>query len=288
MRVEMRAEDGGNGVGISRTPSDRPVVDDVLWAKLTAAVAEAAAATLSAPRTARIKADHTPVTDADECSQALLMGALARLMPGVAIVSEEAVRPSQLGNLFMLIDPLDGTREFVNGSPEYTVNLAIIEDREPAAGIVAVPAAGVIYRGRIGSGADRVAMSPGSAAGGTVRRLKVRTTPRDGVVAAVSRSHLDPATVAVLDRLHIGNRVPCGSALKFCRIAEGAADIYPRLAPTREWDVAAGHAVVVAAGGAVTRPDGGILPYGDAANDFRVPAFIAWGDRTGLLSAACK
>ncbi|MBO0750814.1 MAG: 3'(2'),5'-bisphosphate nucleotidase CysQ [Bradyrhizobiaceae bacterium] len=284
----MRAEDGGNGVGISRTPSDRPVVDDVLWAKLTAAVAEAAAATLSAPRTARIKADHTPVTDADECSQALLMGALARLMPGVAIVSEEAVRPSQLGNLFMLIDPLDGTREFVNGSPEYTVNLAIIEDREPAAGIVAVPAAGVIYRGRIGSGADRVAMSPGSAAGGTVRRLKVRTTPRDGVVAAVSRSHLDPATVAVLDRLHIGNRVPCGSALKFCRIAEGAADIYPRLAPTREWDVAAGHAVVVAAGGAVTRPDGGILPYGDAANDFRVPAFIAWGDRTGLLSAACK
>jgi 3'(2'), 5'-bisphosphate nucleotidase len=286
----MRVESGnGNEVSIGRGPGDHPAVDDVLWAKLTAAVATAAAATLSASRTARVKADQTPITDADERSQALLMAALASLMPGVAVVSEEmAVRPSQLGDLFVLVDPLDGTKEFVKGSPEYTVNLAVMNDREPAAGIVAVPAAGVIYRGRVGRGAEQVTMSPDNTVAETVRPLRVRAAPPHGVVAEVSRSHLDPATVAVLDRLQIGNRVPCGSALKFCRIAEGAADIYPRLAPTREWDVAAGHALIVAAGGAVTRPDGGILLYGDAANDFRVPAFIAWGDRTGLLSAACK
>jgi 3'(2'), 5'-bisphosphate nucleotidase len=161
-------------------------------------------------------------------------------------------------------------------------------DRKPAAGIVAVPAAGLIYRGRVGRGAEQLTIPLGSAATDAVRPLRVRAAPRDGAVAEVSRSHLDPATVAVLDRLHIDNRIPCGSALKFCRIAAGIADIYPRLAPTCEWDVAAGHAVVVAAGGAVTRPDGSILLYGDAANDFRVPAFIAWGDREGLLSAACK
>jgi 3'(2'), 5'-bisphosphate nucleotidase len=113
----------------------------------------------------------------------------------------------------------------------------------------------------------------------------VRTPQRGGIVAAVSRSHLDSATVALLDRLHISDRIACGSALKFCRIAEGAADIYPRLAPTCEWDVAAGHAIVAAAGGAVTLPGGGALRYGDAARDFRVPAFIAWGDRARVLDA---
>jgi 3'(2'), 5'-bisphosphate nucleotidase len=274
---------------MGRLPGDHPVVDDVLWAKLTAAVAAAGAATLDAPRTVRIKADQTPVTDADECSHALLMDALARLMPGVVVVSEEMpVRPSRLGDVFVLIDPIDGTREFIKGSGEYTVNLAIMKDRRPAAGIVAVPAAGLIYRGRVRRGAEQLTMSPGSAVPQASRPVRVRATPHDGVVAAVSRSHLDPVTVALLDRLHIGNRVPCGSALKFCRIAEGAADIYPRLSPTREWDVAAGHALIVAAGGMVTRPDGSALLYGDAASDFRIPSFIAWGDRAGLLDAACN
>jgi 3'(2'), 5'-bisphosphate nucleotidase len=258
-----------------------------MWEKLTAAVAAAAAVTLDAPRTARIKADQTPLTEADERSQALLLEALTRLLPGVAVVSEEmAVRPSRLGDVFVLIDPLDGTREFVRGSDEYTVNLAIVRNREPVAGIVAAPATGLIYRGRVQYGAERLAMPPGSTVPDASRPVRVRTTPRDGVVAALSRSHLDPATVGLLEQLHIGNRIPCGSALKFCRIAEGAADIYPRLAPTREWDVAAGHALVASAGGAVTSPDGGALLYGDVTSDFRVPAFIAWGDRTGLLDAA--
>jgi 3'(2'), 5'-bisphosphate nucleotidase len=270
-------------------PRDELIVDDALLARLSAEVAMAAAAARAAPRTARIKPDQTPVTEADERSQALLLEAMQRLLPGVAVVSEEmAVRPSTLGDIFILIDPLDGTREFVSGSGEYTVNLAIMRDHEPVVGIVAVPAAGVMYRGRARHGADRLAMSPegGIPDASAAQPIHIRTPPRDGAVAAVSRSFLDPASVALLDRLHVGKRVPCGSALKFCRIAEGAADIYPRLAPTREWDVAAGHAVLAAAGGAVTRPDGGPLHYGDAASDFRVPAFVAWGDRGRVLHAS--
>lgn len=280
----MRADT--NGAGRGRLPVEFTVVDDMLWAKLTAAVAVAAAATLEGSRIVRIKADQSPVTDADERSQELLLAALTRLMPGVPVVSEEmTARPSRLGSVFVLVDPLDGTKEFVRGSGEFTVNLAIVSDGTPVAGIVAQPTTGLIYRGRIRRDAERLAMSPASAARVASRPLRVRAAPHEAV-AAVSRSHLDPATVAELDRLHIDNRVPCGSALKFCRIAEGAADVYPRLAPTREWDIAAGHAVVAAAGGTVTRPDGGPLLYGDAAGDFYVPAFIAWGDRTGVLEGA--
>jgi 3'(2'), 5'-bisphosphate nucleotidase len=274
---------------MGRPLGDQEIVDEVLLAKLSAAVAAAAAATLASARTVRIKADRTPVTDADERSHDILMKAMATLMPGIAVVSEElAIRPSRLGDVFALIDPLDGTKEFVAGSREYTVNLAIIQDREPVVGILAVPAEGLIYRGRVRRGAERLAFSgvgtgPDMAAAEPIR---VRTPLRGGVVAAVSRSHLDSATIALLERLRIGHRMACGSALKFCRIAEGAADIYPRLSPTCEWDVAAGHALVAAAGGTVTLPDGGALRYGEAAGDFRIPAFIAWGDRTGVLNAA--
>ncbi len=128
-------------------------------------------------------------------------------------------------------------------------------------------------------------MTPDGATAPQAQPIGVRTAPQGGLVAAVSRSHLDPATVALLDRLGVTARAPCGSALKFCRVAEGAADIYPRLATTCEWDVAAGHALVAAAGGSVTLPDGGLLQYGRSEADFRVPAFIAWGDRAGVLGA---
>jgi 3'(2'), 5'-bisphosphate nucleotidase len=272
---------------MGRPLGEQAIVDEVLLGELSAAVAAAAAAIFASARTVRIKADLTPVTDADERSQDILMKAMATLMPGIALVSEElAIRPSRLGDVFALIDPLDGTKEFVAGSSEYTVNLAIIRHREPVAGILAVPAEGLIYRGRIRHGAERLAMSRGGADVAAAEPIMVRAPPRGGVVAAVSRSHLDSATVALLDRLHVGSRMACGSALKFCRIAEGAADIYPRLSPTCEWDVAAGHALVAAAGGTVTLPDGGALRYGDTASDFRVPAFIAWGDRTGVIDTA--
>lgn len=274
---------------MGRPPGDHTIVDEVLLARLTTEVAVAATATLAASRRVRIKADGTPVTDADERSQAILLEAVTKLMPGIPVVSEEmAIQPSRLGDVFVLIDPLDGTKEFVAGSGEYTVNLAVIRDREPLVGIVAVPAAGLIYRGRARHGAERLTISRGKAGPDAVpaEPIRVRTPPREGIVATVSRSHLDAATIALLDRLHIANRMACGSALKFCRVAEGAADIYPRLAPTCEWDVAAGHALVAAAGGTVTLPEGGAIRYGETTSGFRVPAFIAWGDRAGLLDAA--
>jgi 3'(2'), 5'-bisphosphate nucleotidase len=271
------------------TNSNSAAVDHALMAALTAAVARAAAATLAIARTdfdVRAKADRSPVTDADERSQSLLLEAVARIMPGTTVVSEEMLAlPTSVGDLFVLIDPLDGTKEYVSGSNEYTVNLAIVAARTPIAGIVAVPAEGQIYRGIVGDGAERVAMTPDGAVVAQTQRIAVRKAPRGGRVAAVSRSHLDTATVALLDRLRVATRMPCGSALKFCRVAEGAADIYPRLATTCEWDVAAGHAVVAAAGGSVTLPDGGPLHYGASEAQFRIPAFIAWGDRVGVLGA---
>jgi 3'(2'), 5'-bisphosphate nucleotidase len=268
---------------------NRGVIDGGLWEALTLAVARAGAATLAARSnlTVRIKADHSPVTDADERSQAVLLEATAQLMPGVAAVAEEmASPPSRLGEVFVLIDPLDGTKEYISGSSEYTVNLGIVRNRTPLAGILAVPACGMIYRGIVGIGAERLAMTPDGAVASPagVSAIAVRTAPRGALTAAVSRSHLDDATVALLDRLGIAGRVPCGSALKFCRVAEGLADIYPRLGTTCEWDVAAGHALVAAAGGAVTLPDGGALGYGEAARNFRIAAFIAWGDRAGVLA----
>src|SRR5215470_11568648 len=205
---------------MGRPQGDQAIVDEALLAKLSAAVASAASATLTSARAVRIKADRTPVTDADERSQDILMKAMATLMPGIAVVSEELpIRPSRLGDVFALIDPLDGTKEFVAGSSEYTVNLAIMRDREPVVGIVAVPAAGLIYRGGVHRGAERLTM-PGDGAGlnaAAGEPIRVRAPPRSGVVAAVSRSHLDCATAALLDRLHIVNRMACGSALKFCR-----------------------------------------------------------------------
>jgi 3'(2'), 5'-bisphosphate nucleotidase len=278
-----------NGAIMDDLPPDPAVIDSALMTALTEAVARAAVATLAVARSGlnvRTKADRSPVTDADERSEAILLDAMAKIMPGIAVVSEEmASRPSRLGDVFVLIDPLDGTKEYVAGSSEYTVNLAVMRDRTPLAGIVAVPAGGQIYRGIVGRGAERLAMMPDGTTALQAQPIQVRAAPRGAFIATVSRSHLDPATVALLDRLDVKTRAPCGSALKFCRIAEGAADVYPRLATTCEWDVAAGHALVAAAGGSVTLPDGGPLPYGRSEADFRIPAFIAWGDRAGVLGA---
>jgi 3'(2'), 5'-bisphosphate nucleotidase len=274
-----------------RVTTNRTPIEDGLWEALTQAVAQAAVATLATRSNpaVRTKADHSPVTEADERSQAILLEAVAHLMPGVVAVAEEmASPPSRLGEVFVLIDPLDGTKEYIAGSSEYTVNLGIVRNRLPLAGILAVPASGLIYRGIVGIGAERLAMTPEGAvaSGADVSAIAVRTAPPGPLKAAVSRSHLDDATVALLDRLGIEGRVPCGSALKFCRVAEGLADIYPRLGTTCEWDVAAGHALVAAAGGSVTLPNGGALEYGEAARNFRIAAFIAWGDRAGVLGRA--
>jgi 3'(2'), 5'-bisphosphate nucleotidase len=253
---------------------------------LTALVSEAAAVIRRiGPEAARQKADGSPVCNADEAAEALLLDGLARLMPGVPVVSEEAcargVRPRP-GTRFFLVDPLDGTREFLAGLDEYTVNVALVADGVPEIGIIAAPAQGRVWRGAAGRGGERFDLAPGaaSAAARNVTPLRPRPRPAHGLIAAVSRSHLDPRTAAFVAGLPEAEQLVCGSSLKFCRLAEGGADVYPRLAPTSEWDIAAGHAVLTASGGAISAPDGTSLPYGRADDSFRVPGFLAWADPT--------
>lgn len=227
----------------------------------------------------QLKADQSPVTAADEASEAAILERLAKLLPGVAVVSEEKsgreAAPA-LGGSFLMVDPLDGTKEFLAGRDEFTVNLAIITGRTPIAGIVAAPARGLVWRGIVGRGAERLRLRDDGADG--AQAIRTRRWPAQGGVAVVSRSHLDTETEGFLARLGPVTRTPSGSAIKFCQVADGSADVYPRLATTCEWDVAAGHAVVAAAGGVVTKPQGDQLIYGQVAADFRIPAFIAWGD----------
>ena len=269
-----------------------PADDDIMAAdgrlldELTSVVSAAAAAIVAAcagSLDTRTKADLTPVTAADHAAEAVILEGLARLLPGMCVVSEEAAGralPARIPDSFVLVDPLDGTRELVAGREEFTINLAIVDGERPRLGIVAAPAQGLLWRGIEGRGAERLRLSPGAPANAAQARSVVRTrpAPRAGLVAAVSRSHLDPQTEALLARLPIADRYVCGSAVKFCQIAEGIADVYPRLSPTCEWDVAAGHAVLAAAGGVVTTPEGAPLSYGRIAENFRVPAFVAWGD----------
>jgi len=234
----------------------------------------------TSPTTAvrRLKSDQSPVTAADEASEALILQGLARLLPKLPVVAEEsasAAAPIDLTGSFIIVDPLDGTREYLAGRDEFTVNLAIVTRGLPIAGIIAAPKRGQLWRGVIGHGAERLRLS--DSGGDRAEAIKTRSWP-DDPVATVSRSHMDAATDNFVSALGPIARVPCGSAIKFCHIAEGSADIYPRLGTTCEWDVAAGHALVAAAGGLVTSPRGMPITYGRTAENFRVPAFVAWAD----------
>jgi len=227
----------------------------------------------------RLKSDQSPVTAADEASEAVILEGLARLLPGVPVVSEEMAgkkAPPQLDGSFILVDPLDGTKEFIAGRDEFTVNVAIVSGGAPIAGVISAPKRGALWRGVVGVRTERLRLLPDGA--DRAQAIHARRWPAQGAVAVVSRSHYDPATDAVLARLPPVAHDASGSSIKFCRIAEGVADVYPRLGTTCEWDIAAGHALVVAAGGVVTTPQGTPLAYGRAAQNFRVPAFIAWGD----------
>jgi 3'(2'), 5'-bisphosphate nucleotidase len=260
--------------------SGHKTVDAEIAELLTEIAIKASAAILSVDfRKAgtRHKADDSPVTIADEKAQAAILEGLARALPSVPVVSEEAACTwAEVPSEFLLVDPLDGTAEFIAGRPEYTVNIALVRGETPVVGLVAAPALGLIWRGVTGNGAERQRFSVENA--GTAVPIHTRPWPEHEPVAAVSRSHYDAASAAFLTRFKEIKQVEAGSALKFCRLAEGAIDVYPRLAPTFEWDVAAGHAVVVAAGGTVTAPDGGPVRFGRLRDGFRVPGFIAWGD----------
>jgi 3'(2'), 5'-bisphosphate nucleotidase len=226
------------------------------------------------------KVDGSPVTDADLAADRIIDEGLKRLAPHVPALSEERVgeaKPPYRGSLF-LIDPLDGTKEFLAGRGEFTVNLALVTDGVPLLGLIGAPALGLLWRGLVGRGAERLSLDDAGQA--TPQPIRTRRFPRLGEpwIAAVSRSHGDARTEAFIDARPGAIRERIGSAVKFGRLAEGAADIYPRLSPTSEWDVAAGHALVTAAGGKVTDGDGRPLRFGEGLESFIVPGFIAWGD----------
>jgi 3'(2'), 5'-bisphosphate nucleotidase len=245
---------------------------------LTTIAARAAAAIQDASGTSpRRKADGSPVTAADEAAEAVIYQGLEELATGIPIVAEERTAregqhpPIPESESYFLVDPLDGTREFIAGRDEFTINIALISAGKPILGIVAAPAADLTWRGVLGRGADRISLS----GKGRPAAIRTRARPANPVIM-VSRSHLDARTKAYLANLPQATPASCGSSIKFCRIAEGAADLYPRLAPTHDWDVAAGHAVVVAAGGDVRTAEGSALAYG--APDRLIPDFIARGD----------
>jgi 3'(2'), 5'-bisphosphate nucleotidase len=264
-----------------------PVIDGeaaaTLIEPLTDLVIQAGAAILAVSRSAMKvdgKADGSPVTEADLAADRILGEGLARLVPQLPSLSEERVLLAQLPDKgsFFLIDPLDGTKEFVAGRNEFTVNLALVSHGTPLLGIVSAPALGLIWRGIVGRGAERLTVRDGAAP--RVEPIRTRPCPPRGApwTVAVSRSHGDNRTEAFIAGRSGAIRAELGSAVKFGRVAEGGVDIYPRLSPTCEWDVAAGHAVVTAAGGKITDSKGAALVFGSGAKDFIVPEFIAWGD----------
>jgi 3'(2'), 5'-bisphosphate nucleotidase len=261
---------------------------------LTGVVSQAAAAVIETRARglgAREKSDRSPVTAADEASEAIILEGVRRLLPGVPIISEEAVeqaRPAAIEGDFVLIDPVDGTRELVAGRDEFTINVAAVSSGRPVLGIIAAPARGLIWRTACAGGAERMRLAPGAAVDAAPERCAIRTRPYDGgvVIAAVSRSHLDTQTQALLARCPEVECIASGSAIKLCWVADGTVHLYPRLAPTREWDLAAGQAIVEAAGGSVLTPAGAAVSYGRSAEGFLVPGFVACGDSravAGLL-----
>jgi 3'(2'), 5'-bisphosphate nucleotidase len=230
---------------------------------------------------ARSKADASPVTDADEAAEAIIERHLEALLPGVPMIGEEAVAGGsnkKPGSTFFLVDPIDGTREFIAKRAEYTVNIGLLIEGTPALGVIYAPALGELYAGGA-NGAVRLALSPGAKPQDVSHDpIRVRM-PGKNLAAVVSHSHLDSATQGWLRKHAIGETVKAGSSIKFCRVAEGKADVYPRLAPVSEWDIAAGHAILMAAGGSVRAPDGTPLHYGKKQDRYEVTSFIASGGK---------
>lgn len=222
----------------------------------------------------RTKADKSPVTDADQAAELIIVKGLRALTPDAAVVAEEEMAAGRLPNLnggpFWLVDPLDGTKEFIKRNGEFTVNIALIEDGKATLGIVLAPATDTLWRGAAGLGADK------RQGNGAFTAIQTRPAPPEGLTACASRSHAIYSNLDIWFRnnnLTVAERVQAGSSLKFCLIAEGKADIYPRFGPTNEWDTAAGQGVLEAAGGEVVTTDGEPLLYGKPG--FGNPHFIA-------------
>ena len=227
---------------------------------------------------AQAKADGSPVTAADAAAEAIILADLAGVAPGIPVIAEEEVAAGRIPDVegeFFLVDPLDGTREFVGRREDFTVNIALIRDHVPVFGIVYAPAHRRLYAGVVADGvAWRAPVSPDGAIGPR-QPLHVRDAPADGIAVVASRSHRTPETDAYLAHFAVADILSCGSSLKICMVAEGLADLYPRLGPTCEWDIAAGDAVLRAAGGRLLDARGGAMRYGKPR--FFNPAFVATG-----------
>ena len=246
-----------------------------LLAELTPLIHEAGALVMRVYATdfeVEIKGDESPVTVADQCAEKVIFEGLGRIAPGIPVVGEEAASAGDIpdvSNCFWLVDPIDGTKEFVSRNGEFTVNIALIDHGVPVLGLVLAPALGRLYTGAAGLGAwveDRRERGA----------ISVRAVPVEGLTVVGSRHHGDGSAVATL---LAGRRIAAhrtvGSSLKLCLVAEGAADVYPRFGRTMEWDTAAGDAILRAAGGAVRTLEGALLNYGKAG--FENPDFVAWG-----------
>ena len=222
----------------------------------------------------RRKADRSQVTEADEAAERLILERLAVLTPDIPVVAEESVAAGRVPEIgdgpFWLVDPLDGTKEFIRKVPEFTVNIALIEECRPVLGAVYLPASDELYAGRKGGGAFL-------EDGGGRRTIAIRSFPETGITVTVSRTYGAGTDIdRFLARYDVARQIDAGSSLKFCLIARGEADVYPRYGGSNEWDTAAGHAVLAAAGGSVREiNDGPELLYGKAR--FSNPWFIAWG-----------
>ncbi len=225
------------------------------------------------------KADQSPVTEADRAAEAIILARLHEIAPGLPIVAEEeaaAGRIPEIGRAFALVDPLDGTKEFVARSGEFTVNIAIVLDGTPTMGVVYAPALSRLWAADA-AGAWACDVPPGGDLPEARTRIVVRQPPVDGLTVIASRSHGASRANEYLKTFRVAEKISAGSSLKFCRVAEGSADLYPRFGRTMEWDTAAGHAIVRAAGGRVQTLDGEHLSYGKVARGFDNPDFVVWG-----------
>ena len=225
------------------------------------------------------KADLSPVTEADALAEKVILAELMRNWPDIPVLAEESAAEGVvpvLGNRFFLVDPLDGTKEFLSRNGEFTVNIALIENGRPVEGVVYAPATGQMFWGKLGFGAGFAVVSvsePIDAVKWTA--IHVRKASADGLVVLASRSHMDDATANYLKSCKVKKLASAGSSLKFCLVAKGEADLYPRFGRTMEWDTAAGQAVLEAAGGKVCLLDLTPLTYGKVSRGFDNPAFIA-------------
>jgi 3'(2'), 5'-bisphosphate nucleotidase len=227
----------------------------------------------------RAKADLSPVTEADAMAEKVILNGLGELWPDVPVLAEESAaagRVPTVGARFFLVDPLDGTKEFLSRNGEFTVNIALIENGSPTLGVVYAPATSQMFWGERSHGAGYAKVRIGEPLADIIwGAMHVRSTPADGITVVASRSHLDENTTAYLEHCKVKSLTCAGSSLKFCLVAMGKADLYPRFGRTMEWDTAAGQAVLEAAGGKVCNVDGTPLRYGKAERGFDNPAFIA-------------